>query len=241
MFTWICPQCGSAVDVAEERCPRCSGALDAGSADETVADLPRPAPKRAARAVAERSSLPSPPAVSEGPAPSRSERPAGSSESVAANGLQFGRKHYLILAGAVAAAVLGAVWLAGGLSGLRFQDPDEMLESPVETFAIGVRDDIEVSAVRPYYDEEFQAHVKAFVANHSKKERAVAMRVFLRVREASPQGSPIATFDVITETPLVPNEGREVDVPLNAMGTLQSFPRWDEMRVDLETIGALVP
>lgn len=223
MFTWICPKCGGAVDVAEEKCPRCSGAAEADSTDETTADLPPPTRERSAPAVAERSRAPS---------------PADESEQVAGNGLQLGPKHYLIFAAALAAAILGAVWLSGGFSGLRFEDPDEMSESPVETFAIGVRDDIEVAAVRPYYDEAYQAHVRAFVANHSKQERAVALRVFLRVKEASPTGFPIATFDVITQTPLAPNEGREFDVPLLAMGTLQSFPRWDEMRVDLETIPA---
>lgn len=152
------------------------------------------------------------------------------------------RRHYLLFAVALFVFVGAAVWLSGGFDGgifgLRFEDPGEMEESPVETFAIGVRGDIEVSGVRPYYDDEYQAHVKAFVANHSKQRRAVALRALLRVKEAGPGSVPIATFEVVTVPPLEPNEGRELDVSLSAMGTLQSFPRWDEMRVDLEPIGS---
>lgn len=110
--------------------------------------------------------------------------------------------------------------------------------SPVETFAIGVRGPIEVSGIRPYYTDEYQMRVLAFVANHSKQERSVALRVYLRVREASRQAPPLASFDVVVGNPLAPNGGQEVDVDLQAMGSLQSLPPWDELRVDLEILGA---
>ena len=239
MFTWVCPRCGGAVDVADEKCPRCSGSTDPESTEATIGGLQVPVREPPVQLTERRAPAAMPPGASEAVAGSPAEGRTDDARAVAAGGLQVGRKHYLIFAGPLAGAIVGAVWLAGGFSGIRFEDPGELSESPVQTFAIGARDDIEVSAVRPYYDAEYQTRVKAFVANHSKRERSVALRVLLRVREASPGASPIATFDVITEAPLLPNEGREYDVSLKAMGTLQSFPRWDEMRVDLATIGAL--
>ena len=173
------------------------------------------------KAVSERSSAP----VSEA---ARSD--------VSMGGLHLQAWHYLVFAGGLAVAVLLAVWLSGGLSGLRLEDPEESPESPVETFAIGVHGPIEVSAIRPYYDEEYQTHVRAFVANHSKQERSVAVRASLRVREASRQAPPLATFDVIISAPLPPNGGQEVDVQLRALGSLQSLPPWNQMRVDLEVL-----
>ena len=160
------------------------------------------------------------------------------SETAVAESTAFSleKRHYLIFTGGLAVAILGAIWLAGGFSGLRLEDPDEMVESPVEAFAIGVRGPIEVSGIRPYYDEDFQTHVRAFVANHSKDEQSVALRVHLRVREASTRTPPIATFEVVIGSPLPPNGGQEIDVRLQAMGSLQSLPRWDELRVDLEAL-----
>lgn len=152
------------------------------------------------------------------------------------------RRHYVMFAGALAAVILCVIWLSGGFagvfSGLSLEDPEEAAESPVETFAIGVSGEIEVSGIRPYYDDEYRAHVRAFVANHSKEPQSVALKALLRVREASRRGPPLATFDVIVPNPLDPNAGVEVDVELAAMGSLQSLPRWDELRVDLEQLGA---
>ena len=147
-----------------------------------------------------------------------------------------------MFAGALGVVILGVIWLSGGFagvfSGLSLEDPEEVAESPVETFAIGVSGEIEVSGIRPYYDDEYHTHVRAFVANHSKEPQSVALKALLRVREASRRAPPLATFDVIVPNPLDPNAGVEVDVELAAMGSLQSLPRWDELRVDLEQLGA---
>lgn len=57
MFTWVCPQCGAEVDVAEKSCPRCQTKLEVDSTEDTADKLPRlketpdPAPKAAAFAV----------------------------------------------------------------------------------------------------------------------------------------------------------------------------------------------
>ena len=142
------------------------------------------------------------------------------------------------MAGAV--TVLGAAFLLGACSGLELENPADAEAGPVETFGIGVRGPIEVSGVRPYYDENYHAHVRAFVANHSDREQSVALRVYLRVHQATQQAPPLATFQVVISDPLPARGGKEVDVELQAMGTLQSLPRWDEMRVDLEVIGGQV-
>ncbi len=53
MFTWVCPQCGAEVDVAEKSCPRCQKKFEVDSTDDTADKLPRlketpaPAPKAA--------------------------------------------------------------------------------------------------------------------------------------------------------------------------------------------------
>ena len=156
---------------------------------------------------------------------------------------EFQPKHLLVFGAAVALAVCIAFVVSAGpgglFSALRLEDPAEMAVSPVETFAIGVRGPIEISGIRPYYDDDFQTHVRAFVANHSREAQSVAVQVLLRVREASLQAPPLATFQVVISDPLPPHGGKEVDVPLAAMGSLQSLPPWDEIRVDIEELAAL--
>ena len=131
-------------------------------------------------------------------------------------------RHFLIFAVALVLSILVAVWASSDatslFSGLQLENADEMAVSPVETFAIGVRGPVEVSGIRPYYDEDFQTHVKAFVANHSRHPQSVALQVLLRVREASQHAPPLATFQVIIPDPIGPNGGTEIDVVLNALG-----------------------
>lgn len=240
MFTWVCPDCGYDVDVAAEQCPRCSGQLE-GKDEQSQATAVRPQPPPAeppaapARQVSSpepepRQRLPTGPARA--PQPIEATRPSG--------GLQFRARHLVYFMMALAVALSAAFWLATGsvpgLSSLRLELPGEMELSPVETFAMGVQGPIEVSGIRPYYTDEFQARVRAFVANHAKSQQPVAVRVHLRVREAGQQVPPLASFAVVLSAPLPPNGGQEVDVELEAMGSLQSLPPWEEMRVDLESI-----
>lgn len=235
MFNYICPDCGATVDVADDECPRCT-ARAAPDADET-ADLTAIS---GAVAVASVRDDPDVPAVSEGDEPEEGPREHTTATTDAPRrglSLELRGWHYLAFAGLVVAAIVVAVILSGGMSVLRLEDPEEEALSPVETFAIGVRGSIEVSGIRPYYDDQYQAHVRAFVANHAKTEQSVALLVLLRVKAASEQAPPIATFEVVISDPLLPNEGKEVDVSLRAMGSLASFPRWDEVRVDLEGLG----
>ena len=253
MFTWVCPKCGGSVDVAEVTCPHCAarGAAPAPATrhssvlpgDETqpvhappveapARPDPQPAPDPAAPVAAEPTQIPAEPV--QAPAAQPPSRPRGAFE------LQT--KHLLVFGAAVALAVCVAVVVSAGpgglFSALRLEDPAEMAVSPVETFAIGVRGPIEVSGIRPYYDDDFQTHVRAFVANHSREAQSVAVQVLLRVRQASQQAPPLATFEVVISDPLPPHGGKEVDVELAAMGSLQSLPPWDEIRVDIEGLAA---
>ena len=236
MFTWICSDCGIAVDVAEDVCPHCENRSTATTAEPSASRVPETAPTQA-NPSHETRAKPMPRLRSKAVTERSGSRVSETAHSnVSKGGLHLRAGHYLVFAGGLALAMLVAVWLSGGLSGLRLEDPEESTESPVETFAIGVRGPIEVSAIRPYYDEDYQTHVRAFIANHSKQEQSVAVRASLRVREASKQAPPLATFDVIISAPLPPNGGQEVDVQLRALGSLQSLPPWNEMRVDLEVL-----
>lgn len=229
MFSWICPDCGAEVEASSDVCPSCSARGSSASdsapvgSDKDAAEVPSEPPALVASPVSE----------------SPRQRPQGSSVE---SGLHLEKRHLVIFAVGLLLAVLVAVWAAGdptGLfSGLGLEDPDGTEVSPVETFSIGVQGAVEVSGIRPYYDEDFQTHVKAFVANHSSEPQSVALRVMLRVREATQQAPPLATFKIVIPDPIGPNGGTEIDVVLNAMGSLQSFPRWDEIRVDVEPLGS---
>ena len=237
MLNYICPDCGTTVSAADGECPRCA-ATGRSAADETAElSLPAPTaprqeqgnggaePPQAEVAAAATQVDPDPAATRPAPVRSRS-------------GLQVRPWHYGLFAFGVVAAILGAVALSGGFGALRLEDPAEEDLSRVEAFGIGVRGPIEVSGIRPYYDDEYQAHVRAFVANHSSEEQSVAVVALMRVREASEQAPPLATFEIVISDPMPANGGVQVDVPLRTMGTLQSLPPWNEIRVDLEVLGA---
>ena len=230
MFSWICPDCGAEVEASSDVCPSCA-AQGSSASDTAPAGFDEDAP-----------AVPSEPPAPVVSADSESSPHETSTGSSGKPGLHLETRHLVLFAVTLLLAVLVAVWAAGdptGLfSGLALEDPQEMEASSVETFSIGVDGAVEVSGIRPYYDEEFQTHVKAFVANHSSEPQSVAVQVLLRAREASRQAPPLATFNVVIPDPIGPNGGTEIDVVLNAMGSLQSFPRWDEMRVDLEPLAA---
>ncbi len=154
---------------------------------------------------------------------------------VARSGVRIAPRHLLGFVVVLGASVGVAFWLASG-DRMRLEDPPEAEEASVGTFAIGVSGPLEVSAVRPYYDDQFQTHVKAFVSNHSREPQSVALSVLLRVRQADRQSPPLASFRVVIPDPLPPNGGQEVDVPLAALGSLQAMPPWDDLRVDLEPL-----
>ena len=246
MFTWVCSECGGSVDVSEVICPHCSAPAEDWDEDDVEAvaefagetDPPNamPEPVAAELPVVDEPEIEEPPADLSDPEP---ERPADfPPQEPAPFALALSLKHLLQFAVGLVLVILAAYWLAGGggMPGLQLEDPPEEVESTVETFAIGVSGPVEVSAIRPYYDREFQTHVRAFVANHSKEPQSVAFSVLLRVREATSQVPPLATFRVVLPEPLPASGGQEVDVPLAAMGSLQALPPWHQLRVDLEPL-----
>ena len=246
MFTWVCPKCGGSVDLAEDTCPHCAGRGSAApevvakASPEPLGTDPQPVPVQPVQPPDRPDPQPaSTPAVPEAAAPTPT--PADRTVRRPRGQFEIQTKHMLMFCGAVVLAICVAIGVSAGpgglFSALRFEDPEEMVESPVETFAIGVRGPIEVSGIRPYYDDDFQTHVRAFVANHSNEPQSIAVQVLLRVRQASSQALPIATFEVIISDPLPPQGGQEIDVRLAAMGSLQSLPPWDEIRVDIEVLG----
>lgn len=267
MFTWVCPKCGGSVDVAEVTCPHCAArgaapepatrhspvppgeetqSVQAPPAEAPARPDPQPAPDPVVPVAAEPTQIPAEP-VQTPAAPAQTpaapvQAPAAQPASRPRGAFELQTKHLLVFGAAVALAVCVAVVVSAGpgglFSALRLEDPSEMAVSPVETFAIGVRGPIEISGIRPYYDDDFQTHVRAFVANHSREAQSVAVQVLLRVREASQQAPPLATFEVVISDPLPPHGGKEVDVALAAMGSLQSLPPWDEIRVDIEGLAA---
>lgn len=234
MFNYFCPKCGAKVDVGADECPNCAAKSEL-DADETadLTELSRTAGLDAFSSDREVGTLEQP--TERNPDPDQSAKDGQ-------NGLRGGPylglrlKHYLAFLGLLTVAIVGAFMFSGGFPALRLENPDEATESPVETFAIGVRGPIEVSGIRPYYDDEYQTHVKAFVANHSREAQSVALLVHLRVREASPRAPPLASFEVVISDPVPPNGGQEVDVELKAFGSLQSLPTWDQVRVDLDVL-----
>lgn len=234
MFNYFCPKCGAKVDVGADECPNCAAKSEL-DADETadLTESSRTAGLDAFSSDREVGTLAQPSEANPDP-----DRSSTEGEAALRTGpyLGLGPKHYLAFLALLIVAILGAFMFSGGIPGLRLENPDEATESPVQTFAIGVRGPIEVSGIRPYYDDEYQTHVRAFVANHSREAQSVALLVHLRVREASPQAPPLASFEVVISDPIPPNGGQEVDVELRAFGSLQSLPTWDQVRVDLDVL-----
>ena len=253
MFSWVCPDCGDTVDIAHDSCPNCGKGGNAPAATAQATPQPPAAPPAQPAAppaaptqvVVQPVAVP-PPSPPPAPAPSLPTLPEETFtwEPEPSGGLELKFRHLLLTIVLVAAAVAGAIFLSDGTEGLRaalstlgLEDPPEADYSPVQTFAVGVLGPIEVSGIRTYYDDEYQMHVRALVANHSSDEQSVAIRALLRVRQAGEQAPPIATFEVVISDPLPPNGSQEIDVPLASMGSLASMPPWDQIRVDIEPLG----
>ena len=218
MFTWICPNCGKDVDVAQKTCPRCAAAGESPgeAATETATAPPPPAP-------AERR-------LRQEAAP-RQSRPAAPKKSLSS--LDVRPRHLLLFGAALLLAVGAAVQLSRpGL--LRLEAVAEPAEESVQTFSRGAQGPLEVAGIRPYYTDEHQTKVKAFVANHSDEGASVALRVLLRHRQAADNAPPLGAFDIVLPEPLEARGAMEIDTGLEAMGSLQSLPPWREIRVDVE-------
>jgi hypothetical protein len=222
MFTWECPTCGRELDIAESECPHCAKKAKAAST-AVATESAVTAEKRPGQAAAP----PHLPPAQRAAAPRRQPAPTAWGMS---------GKHIAIFAVLAVVAIAAAVF---------FARPDLFRRAPLledVPLAEGAGDsgsaylgDIEVAGVRTWYDADYKPKVNAVVINHSESPQAnVIFQVALRTREASITDTPLASFEIRLDKELGPREARDVQVDLNAMGTLASLPPWHRMRVDLQ-------
>jgi len=262
MFTWECPACGKELDVSETECPDCkereSKKAQAGQAD-TRAEAGRKARPRAAVAEAPPKRPPARPAPPDAKTAAAEAEPAyreeeGYEEEEAPARPRKARrrraapprpglltpKQWAIFAGILVVAVAGAVLLAR--PDLLSSGDQLQLENVPEVMGVGVADDpelqhIEVSGVRPFYDEELNPKVSVVVTNHSDSPAGpFSLRIHLRPREAPLNTPPLASFDLRVQERLEAREARDLQMELTPMGTLASLPPWNELRVDVEPL-----
>lgn len=141
--------------------------------------------------------------------------------------------HLFLFVGVLVLAIGGAVWVSQP-DLLNLESVEDADEGMVETFGRGVQGPFEVAGIRTYYTDDYQTKVKAFVVNHSEDATSAALRVHLRIQQATESAPPLASFDIILREPLAGNGSLEIDTELDAMGSLQSLPPWREIRVDIE-------
>ncbi len=141
--------------------------------------------------------------------------------------------HLLLFTAVMILAVIIAVWLSRP-DLLRLESVAEPKEEWVQTLSRGIQGPLEVAGIRTYYADDYRTKVKAFVVNHSDEERSVALRVSLRHRQSTDNAPPLGGFDLVLPEPLAGWGAFEVETDLEAMGSLQSLPPWQEIRVDID-------
>jgi hypothetical protein len=93
---------------------------------------------------------------------------------------------------------------------------------------------LEIAGIRLFYDDRDRAQARVIVINHGENEmNDLALTVALRPRQSAVTTPPLGRFSVKIPS-LAPGASREVQVPLEAFGTLVSFPAWRDIRADLE-------
>lgn len=215
MFTWECPTCGNELDLAETECPNCSGKETAAGSKTS---------QRPSSAAAEH--LP--------PVSKAATKPPASSPSW---GMQ--PKHLWIFAAVLVIVVAVAVYLArpgffGGRAGLQLESVPTASEETGAEEPAALRD-LEVAGIRTWYDGDYKPKVRAVVVNHGDNTKEnLNLQVHLRPIQADRRASPLASFDIRLDGKLGPRESRDIETDLIAMGTLQSLPRWNELRIDVE-------
>ena len=148
-------------------------------------------------------------------------------------------KHLGIFAAILIIVVAVAIYLArpgffGGRAGLQLEGVPPASEEAASEESAALRD-LEVAGIRTWYDVDYKPKVRAVVVNHSENTKEdLSLQVHLRPIQADRRASPLASFDIRLEGKLGPRESRDVETDLIAMGTLQSLPRWKELRIDVE-------
>ncbi len=213
MFTWECPRCGREVDIDEERCPKC------GATPETEPQR-KPAVPRKRRALPRR-----------GP-PAR-RRPATT--------WTIGPSHVAVFAFILIVAVGAAVYISrpdlfGGAGSLQLENiQEELFSAPPRPPSLR---DIEVAGIRIWYDQQRElVKVRAVVVNHSTVARKrLNLVAHLRPEGASTTAPPLAKFPIRFEEELAPREAREIETKLESLGHPASFPDWNLLQIQLESL-----
>lgn len=251
MFTWECPKCGKELDVDARSCPRCGeqfGALETAEQvtpppqSPALAPLATPPP---VQAVTPASPAPQPPAVTRpSPPPLREPAPAPQqftppsapvARPTAPAGIQG--KHLIMVVVVLLVAVGGAVYLARpdsfrGAPELQLEDVPNADEIGLAAAAFG---DLQVAGIRTFYTEDVKAKVRAVVINHGEKAQSgVRLLAHLSPEEAPLTSPPLASFVIVLDSELAPQESREIEADLMSLGTLASFPPWKKLRIELE-------
>jgi hypothetical protein len=103
-------------------------------------------------------------------------------------------------------------------------------------------EDIQIAGIRTVYDEQYRPRVRVLVINHADAPSQVGdIEVQMRPRGADPEGEPLAKFVVRLDKDLEPNEAREIETELQALGTLASLPRWNEVRLNVVSLSGQEP
>lgn len=206
MFTWVCPDCGAEVDVAEKSCPRCRAKFEVDSTEDTADKLPQlketpdPAPKPAAFSL----------------------NPTHLALFLVALIAAVGLAVYLSQSGgglvledlpddAIAEpTVIGGSGLAGPIevTGLRFRYDDEF--TPL------------VQAI--------------VINHSNRELYGLQLAVKLNTVDAPADASPLATFEVTLEEPLGEQASAEVESAMLIAGTIAALPPTDRLRVEVERL-----
>lgn len=104
-------------------------------------------------------------------------------------------------------------------------------------------DGFEIGGVRPFFDPDTNSlKVRYLVINHNDRERLVPeLNVSLRPAEARADLPAIATFRVTVPDPIGGYASEELVANLAALGTVQSMPDWEVLRVQLTTMAPPPP
>ena len=138
-----------------------------------------------------------------------------------------------MVAAVAAALFFSRPSLFSGDGGLVLEDVPEEAAGAAGSASFG---DLQVAGVRTWYTPDHKPKVRAVIINHAEVPRSgIDLQVHLRPVEAPVSTPPLASFSIRISEELGPQQSRDVETDLMAMGTLASFPKWNELRLDLET------
>ncbi len=137
-----------------------------------------------------------------------------------------------MVAAVVAALFFSRPSVFSGNGGLQLQDVPGAAANAAGSASFG---DLQVAGVRTLYTPDYKPKVRAVIINHGDVPRSgIDLQVHLRPVQAPAAAPPLASFSIAIDEELAPQEARDIETDLMALGTLTSFPKWNELRLDLE-------